>query len=87
MQTDTPQPSCITLRYGQKRYLLCADEVTNFLINCDDMGLKTIPDITNEIEKIIIIIAKLSPHETDPVSIKLLKEIVDSMQGAIFIDQ
>lgn len=89
MQNEPVQPSCITLRYGSKRYLLCADEVTNFLINCNNIGLHSPEQIANQVRLIAqhLQANRMPDEEEQSRSVRALEEIALSLEGAIFIDQ
>lgn len=81
MNTELPQPACITIRYGKKRYLLCADEVTNFLINAEKLGFHSLEDITTALRSVV---AQLPAGQERPAA--LLEEICESMQACLFAD-
>lgn len=89
MQSDLLQPACITLRYGDKKYLLCADEVTEFMKNCERMGLSNVLAIVNQVNRISESIKTGKPM-TEPersLSLKLLDEIAESTRSCIFEDK
>jgi len=81
MNTELNQPACITIRFREKRYLLCADEVTNFMINCEQLGFNS----PAEIAAAIIAIVKYIPP-ADTRSAQLLQELSESMQACVFAD-
>lgn len=81
MPTEPIQPACVTIRYGAKRYLLCADEVTNFLINCEKLGFHSPADIITAVRSVIELLPASQQSHT-----ALLEEICESMQACLFAD-
>lgn len=88
MCSDPTLPAGIAIRYGNKRYLLCADEVTNFLSNCDSMGLCSPQEIAEQLTLISDIVLDSTGVGADQVklSMKLLRELSLATLSALSSD-
>lgn len=88
MQTKPILAGCCVVRFDGHRYLLNPEEVANFLINCQALGVTGPDALARSIDHARDMLLDLQTPLTDEqlLSMRVLKELATSMRAALFID-